>query len=108
MKDRQYVNIKDLVPGMMIAENVYDSLHHLIIPENTEVTDKLILRLDFYAIQNVLVEDTQIKPVQDMSSLPYSERIKASDDFKEFKADYIITSDVTKDALNSIIEKNAS
>ena len=108
MKDRQYVNIKDLVPGMMIAENVYDSLHHLIIPENTEVTDKLILRLDFYAIQNVLVEDTQIKPVQDMSSLPYSERIKASDDFKEFKADYIVTSDVTKDALNSIIEKNAS
>lgn len=108
MKNKKYVSIKDLVPGMMIAEDVYDSVHHLIVPENTEVTDKLILRLDFYSIQNVLVSNPDVPVVPDTSSMLYSERIKASEDFKKFHTDYLDTTDTAKDALNSIVEKHAS
>ena len=43
-----------LIPGMVIAEDVYDSMHHLIVPENTQITDSLILRLDFFRKSDII------------------------------------------------------
>ena len=57
MKEKHYSKIKDLIPGMIVADNIYDGNNHLIIPIGTKITDKLILRLGFYDIDNVLVWD---------------------------------------------------
>ena len=53
MKEKHYSKIKDLIPGMIVADNIYDGNNHLIIPIGTKITDKLILRLGFYDIDNV-------------------------------------------------------
>lgn len=108
MKEKQYVNVKNLIPGMITAENVYDPAHHLIIPENTRMLDSHILRLEFYSIQNVLIAnpDYTAEPGYDLQS--YSGRIKASEEFREFKKSYLSTMDTAEAALNSIITKNVS
>ena len=108
MEDKQYFNVKDLIPGMVIAEDVYDSMHHLIVPENTQITDSLILRLDFYSIKNVLIANPDMPLAPDNTPQSYSQRIKASAEYKEFKQNYFSTADIAKDALNSIVTKNAS
>lgn len=108
MKSKRYVKIKELTPGMIIAEEVYDSSHHLIVPENTEVTEKLIMRLGFYSIKNVLVSDLKEPVIEEAPDMSYSERIKSSADFKQFQASYLTATDTTKSALNAIVSKNAS
>lgn len=108
MKSKRYVKIKELTPGMIIAEDVYDSAHHLIVPENTEVTEKLIMRLGFYYIKNVLVHDPKQPVIEAEPNESYSERIKSSADFKKFQASYLTTTDTTKNALNAIVSKAGS
>lgn len=108
MKEKQYINIRDLIPGMITAEDVYDPSHRMIIPENTRLTDSLILRLDIYSIQNVLISNPDLPLTIDDTPQTYSARIKASDEFKQFKSSYLGTADTAKDALNSIVTKNVS
>ena len=79
---------KELVPGMIAAEDVYNYTNQLIIPKGTVLNDKTITKLEFYSILNVRVED----PAPELVSTPdftedisYSEKIKRSKDFLEFK-----------------------
>lgn len=58
---------KDLVPGMITAEDVFTISGQLILPENLKLTDRMITRLEFYSIEEVLIQDEaseeQIQPV---------------------------------------------
>lgn len=108
MNAKQYIDIKNLIPGMVVAEDVYDSANHLIVPAGTQVTDKLIIRLDFYSIKSILVISDEPIEVPEVTPSTYSERIKASADFQEFKRDFTETTAEIKDTLNNIITKNAS
>ena len=40
------LSITQLVPGMTVAEDVYDLDHELLIQKGTILTDKLITKLD--------------------------------------------------------------
>lgn len=42
------LSITQLVPGMTVAEDVYDLDHELLIQKGTILTDKLITKLDLY------------------------------------------------------------
>ena len=44
------LSITQLVPGMTVAEDVYDLDHELLIQKGTILTDKLITKLDLYGI----------------------------------------------------------
>lgn len=80
----------DLTPGMVTAEDVYNYTNQLIIPRGAILTDKAITKLEFYSIINVRVEDEISKEYLENPELPedvsYSERIKKSPEFIEFKA----------------------
>lgn len=98
-----------LVPGMIVAENVLSFHRQLVIAKGTVLTDKLITKLDLYGILTVYVEDT----VPDSAFIPvapkdpsYSERIKNSPAFQEFKEDYTLNVDSFRDAINNVVEKN--
>ena len=53
------VATENLIPGMVIAENVYNIAggDQLILPKGHTLDDRSITRLAFYAIINVLVEE---------------------------------------------------
>lgn len=97
------VNTADLVPGMVTAEDVYTFNNQLILQKGLVLTDKTITKLELYSIINVRIEDpsgndsdeddefiipeelyADILPGIDEKST-YSERIKKSPQFIEFK-----------------------
>lgn len=88
------VSTSDLVPGMVTAEDVYTFNNQLILPRGLVLTDKSITKLEFYSIITIRIEDGNdaeedevevptTLDVDDNSS--YSERIKKSPEFIEFK-----------------------
>lgn len=98
-----------LVPGMVVAENVFSYNQQLIVAKETVLTDKLITRLDLYGILTIYVHDS----IPDVAAVPvapkepsYSDRIKKSPEFKAFKKDYKLNVDSFKDVMNSVVEKN--
>lgn len=48
------LSITQLVPGMTVAEDVYDLDHELLMQKGTVLTDKLITKLDLYGILTIL------------------------------------------------------
>ena len=84
---------KKLLPGMTLANDVftYDS-HAKLIDKGTVLNEKDIARLAFYSIIDVLIEDAPVEetapPGASATGLTYSERLKQSEAFKEFKHDF--------------------
>lgn len=100
-----------LVPGMVLAKDVYDLNNRLIISKGTALTDVLIIKLDLYSILSVYIEDNTmpntafIRPNYKQS---YNERIRNSAEFQEFQKSYNIEVESLKSTLNNVITKNAS
>ena len=44
------LSITQLIPGMIVAEDVYDMEHELLASKGTVLTDRLITKLDLYGI----------------------------------------------------------
>lgn len=98
-----------LIPGMVVAENVFNFHQQLIISKDTVLTDNLITKLDLYGILSIYVEDT----IPDADLVPtapkhpsYSERIRSSQEFQQFQDDYLLGMDSFRDAMNQVAEKN--
>lgn len=98
-----------LIPGMIVAENVLNFHQQLIIAKDTVLTDKLIMKLDLYGILSIYVDDT-IPNVNLVPSAPkhpsYSERIRNSQEFQQFQEEYILGVDSFREAMNQVVEKN--
>ncbi|MBQ3968273.1 MAG: hypothetical protein II688_06255, partial [Lachnospiraceae bacterium] len=83
---------KKLVPGMILANdvNAYDSSIKLL-DKGKVLDEKDIARLAFYSVIDVLVDDPSVETeitVAKPEGLTYSERLKQSREFKEFKKDF--------------------
>lgn len=124
----QRVRTSNLLPGMIAAEDVYSYNNQLILPKGTELTDKVITRLEFYSVLAIHVEDPDYRPPVSVSSdlnisfggddsdtvtfssapenTAYSERIKATTQFKEFKKSFVNNTEVLKGNLHSLVENN--
>lgn len=83
------VSTQDLVPGMITAEDVYTYNNQLILPRGLVLTDKTITKLEFYSIINVRIEDgisdEYLANPEAPEDVSYSEKIKRSPQFIEFK-----------------------
>ncbi len=98
---------KDLIPGMVTAEDVFSYNNQLIIPMGMALNDKAITKLEFYSVSYVNIKEESIQPKEEPSVVPtYSERIRASEEYKRFKAEYEHEIEEFKDSVNDIITKN--
>lgn len=106
------LSITQLVPGMTVAEDVYDLDHELLIQKGTILTDKLITKLDLYGILTIFAEDIiqPVRPAEDSTDteLSYSERIKSSPEFQLFKTDFENDVELFRENMNLVIQKNTS
>lgn len=121
----QRVRTSNLVPGMISAEDVYSYNNQLILPKGTELTDKIITRLEFYSVLAIKVEDKMASEVGSSvdesldgasnetsfssitENLSYSEKIKATTQFKEFKKNFVENTEALQGNLRKIVEDNA-
>lgn len=98
-----------LVPGMVVADDVMTPNHQMVLPKDTVLTDSLITKLDLYGILTVHVKDEILSPPEPehfLDSPSYFERLKSSPEFQAFKKEYEIEVDVFKNMINNVVEKN--
>lgn len=100
------VSTSELIPGMVTAEDVYNYNDSLILPKGLILTDKAITKLEFYSIVTVRVEDEKVpipvnEPPEDTT---YSDRLKQTEEFKQFQEDYKKETEEFIQTVNDLIE----
>lgn len=105
-----------LMPGMVIAENVYNYNNQLILPKGLELTDRAITKLEFYSVLYVLVEDyetaetptkSEIEKIVEQDNKSYAEKVHNSESFKKFRQTFVQEVDHIKNNINDVVERNA-
>lgn len=106
------LSITQLIPGMIVAEDIYDLDHELLVPKGTMLTDRLITKLDLYGILTIFAEDVlPADPLQennDDTGSSYSERIKSSPEFQLFKEDFKNEVELFRENMNMVVQKNTT
>lgn len=103
------VNINDLTPGMIAAEDIFTIDNRLVFPKGLILDEKTIRKLDQYAILNILIEDETAESVlgTPKEAIAYSEKVKSSPEFKKFKAEFESDVDNFKSMVNDIVIKGS-
>lgn len=102
------LSIKDLVPGMVTAEDVYTFNNQLVLPKGLTLNDKSITKLEFYSIMSVRVEDSEINTEQiRKEEMSYSEKVKNSDAYKVFVQHFDAELEGFSNEMNEIVKENA-
>lgn len=102
------LSIRDLVPGMIIAEDIYSYDDKLILAKDSTLNDNIITRLELYSIMSVLVSDrtSAAKPSSRKTS-SYSRKVQNSVDFILFKNHYYENIDKVKSSLDNVVLKDS-
>jgi len=92
---------------MVVAEDVYTYNNQLVLLKDTELTDKSITKLEFYSIISVRVREDSAaaSSPEDLpqDEMTYSQRIKASPEYKEFKQNFEKSIDEFKGQVNTLL-----
>ncbi len=84
--DIKRISISEAAPGMIVAENIFNSSSQLIVPKDTELTDKAIARMRFHSIAGfrIRVEET-VEPAPEEStgsdSQSYFDKLRETPEF---------------------------
>lgn len=107
---KKSISTKKLIPGMILANSVYNHADQLILPKGSRITEESITRLQFYEIDRVLIETLVSSNTsnEDVFLTTYSERVKASEEFISFKTQFDDTAGFTKYALDEVVAGNSS
>ena len=76
------ISTKELVPGMITAEDVYTYNDQLILPKGLVLTDKAITKLEFYSVLSIQVEDEVHHTESFTKDLSYSQKVQSSPEYK--------------------------
>ncbi len=140
----QKLSTFDLVPGMILAEDVLNFDRQTILSKGTELTDVLISRIELNGVLSVYIEEDSAPEKPDIFNLEplekpegygpapqtprrdvpppppgsnaeyapshpsYSERIRSSQEFKDFKKTFDTATENFKFQLNEMIENTAA
>lgn len=103
------VTTSSLVPGMVVAEDVFSYNNQLIIPKGLILSDKTITKLEFYSIIYVQIEDNVVKLPEEsiIDNRSYAERFRESEEFQAFKKNYDEEIDSFRSLINKVVTENA-
>ena len=102
------VPVSQLKPEMVVAENIYSFNNLLIIQEGTKLSDKIITRLKFYSVDivRIQVEDSTPDelPAEPLINELYHEKLKGTEEFKEFDHNVQNMTNNLKDVMSDLID----
>ncbi|MDO4302929.1 MAG: HD-GYP domain-containing protein [Bacillota bacterium] len=103
------VNISELLPGMITAEDVYNFNNQLILPRGIILNDKTITKLEFYSVLQVKVEDQPLESASDESpyEISYSQKIQQSPEFIRFRKEFETDVNNFKLVINDVVKNGA-
>ncbi len=95
----------DLLPGMILADDVYTfDRSVMILPKGSVLNDKSITRLAFNSIMHVLVEDERVG-LEHKVEPSYSERLRATPEFQRFQKEIEEEADHFKEHINDVVKR---
>ena len=102
------LSTKELIPGMITAEDVFSFNNQLILPKDMVLNDKAITKLEFYSISSVNIKESSMNPdpQETLHTPSYSERIRSSEEYRQFKKKYEEEIEEFKGSVNDIITRN--
>lgn len=114
------INVANLIPGMITAEDVFTYNNQLIVQKGVVLTDKTITRLEFYSIISIRIEDEQpgnnplfaqisdedLRAVAVKEDWSYSKLTQATPEFLAYKESFDNLLEEFKLYFNDIINKN--
>lgn len=122
MNNTYRIHIALVRPGMVVAEDIYSFSDQLIISAETVLTDRIITRLKFYSITELLVYEqtesstpvstpqtnaaspsTEASKASFTPQLPYSVRVKHSPELKRFSKAFSSSIVSYRTKINSFI-----
>ena len=99
------LDISELIPGMIVAENIVNFRNDLLYPAGYRLTDKAITKLTFYSVPFICVEDeNDYFSYTEMKS--YSERVRSTPEFQKFAEEFEKDVYKFKNLLNDVVSKN--
>lgn len=109
------VNINDLAPGMLIADNVYNSANQLIVPRDVVLTDKAITRMRFHSISSARVyfseessdNSSASTPPKDNREASFFEKLRETEEFVAFNKDFEKSIPIFEKKLNAMLKGNS-
>lgn len=101
-------NIKDVQPGMLVADNIYNSGGQLIVPQDSVLTEKAIARMRFHSILSVkiYIGDDAPAPVKTPAGeeqRSYFEKLRETDEFIEYNDNFNNTLSLFEEGINKMI-----
>lgn len=100
------IDISDLVPGMVVAENILSFRNQLLYPAGYRLTDKAITKLTFYSIPFIFIEDENDHfTYSEMKT--YSERVRSAPEFQKFAEEFEKDVYKFKNFMNDVVRKHA-
>lgn len=104
------MRVSELLPGMVIAEDVLNYNNQMVLAKGTVLTDKTIIKLEFYSVFSVRVEDT---PAIDPEAIPdegisYLERVKSGADYQKFQSEFDQELNSFQSFIRDIVQKNSA
>ena len=102
--------VKDLVPGMITAEDVYSIDGQLILSKNYVLEPDSIQRLESFSIYSIRISDQVSSSVADAASQPPSnkERIRSNPEFRAFRASFEENVTTLRTTLNAVVTANSN
>lgn len=123
--DTKKILTANLKPGMVSCEAAYTYSNHLVIQSNTTLTSDIIDKLKYYAVKSVQIYMTENGPYiagqteengssetdnpdETSEESAYFERIRESDEYKEFTEFFTASVERFKKEINDLIIKNTA
>lgn len=95
----------EITPGMITAKDVYNDHNLLVMQEGTELDERAISKLMIHDIFSVMVVDEK-GPIRLAHKEPsYYQKLRASEEFKEFKKRYDEETVAFTEELTQIVDK---
>lgn len=109
---KKRVTLEELEKGMIIADDVYTSTDQLIINRRSIVNEKLLSKLKVYNIPavNILDVDKDVPALsdEDVVVMTQTEKMKATEEFKDFRRNFSRTADSLERCLKRVAANGMS
>lgn len=102
------VTVNKLEPGMVTAEQILTKNGQMIVDKGVTLTRPLIMRLSFYCVLEVCIEDPdEPKDPETPHFIPaYSQKVKASKEFQTFQFDHSFVLNSLKSSMEGYVFHN--
>ena len=102
------VTVNKLEPGMVTAEQILTKNGQMIVDKGVTLTRPLIMRLSFYCVLEVGIEDPdEPKDPETPHFIPaYSQKVKASKEFQTFQFDHSFVLNSLKSSMEGYVFHN--